>query len=218
MLNFEIYTQKISDSLPVLFAEMDDRHKAVSTANSLFKDIGKDARLTVYVREKGIEEDVHVLSNAFIKGVFCKQRWDDNDYLHDEGSVEFDATHAVLSLSYEQFQVLLDSSEESDSVGRMVVDWDGPFNVEIEAGICQFFGVEDIDEVSPDMFAKAQRETQCNKMQDREITLTVVLSVSALENLKTADILTSGKLCFEVGMPGVIQHDLDVTDFTEIKS
>lgn len=217
MRNFEIYTQKVSDSEPVLFAQMDSRNNAMAAANALFKELCKDTRLTVSVREKDLPVDIHVLSNAFIKGVFNKQRWDDNDYLHHIGSVDFDATHAVLSLNYEAFQALTDNSDESDNIGRQVVEWDGPFSVEIEEGICCFFGVEDIDEVSPDMFAKAQRETQCNKMEDREITLTVVLSVSALENLKTADILTSSKLCFEVGLPGVLHHDLKVTDFTEIK-
>lgn len=217
MRNFEIYTQKKSEIKPVLFAQMDSSRNAMATADELFREISKDGRVTIFVREKGVPVDLHVLSNAFIKGVFNKQRWDDNDHLRNESSVFFDATHAVLSLSYEDFQVLTDNSSESDSIGFQFVEWDGPFSVEIEEGICSFFGVEYSDEVSPEMFAEAQREVQCNKMQDREIKLTVVLSVSALENLKSADILESGKLRFETGLPGVIQHGLEVTDFTEIK-
>jgi hypothetical protein len=217
MRNFEIYTQKVSDSEPVLFAQMDSPNNAMAAANALFKELCKDTRLTVSVREKDLPVDIHELSNAFIKGVFNKQRWDDNDFLHDEGSVDFDATHAVLSLNYEAFQALTDNSDESDYIGRQVVEWDGPFSVEIEEGICCFFGVEHVDDISSEMFAKAQRETQRDKMQDREITLTVALSLSALEGLNAADILASSRLHFEVGLPGVLHHDLKVTDFTEIK-
>lgn len=92
-----------------------------------------------------------------IVGVFTKQAWggrkgDDAIFVSDE---QFDATDAVLKLSHAELIELQDNHESTDEIGRSIVGWDGPCEVRLVGSIQSYFGVESIEDVTPEMLAQS---------------------------------------------------------------
>lgn len=101
-----------------------------------------------------------------ITGVIHKQTWGgtDNDTLITLSEDEFDATVAVLSLDYDEFLRIEDCDETSDSIGSSVVGWGGPFDVHITKGICAFFGVQLLSEVTEAQFLAAKAKLRRTRL------------------------------------------------------
>lgn len=100
-------------------------------------------------------------SERRIIGRMLMQAWggrkgDDAIFVREE---EFDATDAVLGLSYAGLQALGsagDGSDPADSIGQECVHWDGPFEVHVIDSICAYFGVSSIEDITQEQFAAAK--------------------------------------------------------------
>lgn len=68
------------------------------------------------------------------------------DFLWDEA---FDATAYILNMPFEALVEVSDSHDSSDTIGLAHVHHDGPHTVYIEDAMCSFFGVDDLNEVTP---------------------------------------------------------------------
>jgi hypothetical protein len=89
-------------------------------------------------------------TNRRITGIFRKQVWggrkgDDAIYA---GDAAFDATSAVLQLDLDAIRELEDNSENSDAIGRSLVEWHGPCDVSISDSMLAFFGVRDSEDIT----------------------------------------------------------------------
>lgn len=94
-----------------------------------------------------------------IWGLFTKQVWggrkgDDAIFI---GNEQFDATESVLKLSHAALVELQDNDESTDEIGRSIVEWDGPCEVQCVAATCEFFGVESLEDVTPKMLEEARQ-------------------------------------------------------------
>jgi len=112
------------------------------------------------------ELHTHCLSDDEIKalqeqpriiGDFEKQHTDNSDYIVEGETVQFDATAYILTMGYESMMHIEDCSDSSDRIGITHVSHDGPYSVYITAGITQFFSVDYMDDITPEMYAKAQQ-------------------------------------------------------------
>ena len=94
-----------------------------------------------------------------ITGTFDKQRWTGpkEDRAESIGEVEFDATFVILQMPLKKIKQLEDCNESSDRIGQELVPHDGPCSVYIESGVCGFFGVSKLGEITPAMFAAAKQ-------------------------------------------------------------
>lgn len=93
------------------------------------------------------EETLKVLPNE-IQGKYIKQVWVGDTAMAVE-TEKFDATDIVLSMPAADIRDLEDHRYSTDHIGNQVVQWGGPHDVEITDSICEFFGVdllEDIDD------------------------------------------------------------------------
>ena len=94
-----------------------------------------------------------------IIGRFDKQRWTGTkeDRAESIGEVEFDATDYILSMPLTKLRQVEDCSESSDAIGTEHVDHDGPFSVCIEQAICEFFQVQAVADITPQLFQRARK-------------------------------------------------------------
>jgi hypothetical protein len=94
-----------------------------------------------------------------IVGRFDKQRWTGpkEDRAESIGEVEFDATDYILSMPLTELRQVKDCSESSDAIGTEHVDHDGPFSVYIEQAICEFFEVQAVADITPQLRQRARK-------------------------------------------------------------
>jgi hypothetical protein len=130
-----------------------------------------------------VEDDsgqvVAVITNRRITGKFTKQAWGGrkgDEALFIE-CVEFDATDAVLRMSLEEIQSLEDSSESTDDLGRLHVQWDGPHEVAVVNSILDFFGVEDLHKLTEDALRYVRNRLNPREVVEETIKLTIKVVV-----------------------------------------
>ena len=96
-----------------------------------------------------------------IIGEFLKQEWH-RDTAINVGWESFDATDLILAMDVTAIKKLNDSDETTDTIGLGFIHHDGPFEVYIVEGICRFFGIQDLDDLTAQMLedARTERKTQ----------------------------------------------------------
>lgn len=97
-------------------------------------------------------------TNRSIKGKFIKQKWagKNDDTAKQVGVQTFEATRFILEMPYDDLIKIKDHSMESDAIGILAVDWQGPFEVEIESEIEKYFGVSSIASITREHFEQVQ--------------------------------------------------------------
>lgn len=140
---------------------------------------------TTFTVENENKEIVASFSNRQIIGRFNCQTESKTrrDWLETVETREFDATTYILSLPYNDFVGISDRSSSSDDVGRKFVDWKGPFDVEIEESINEYFGVDDIGEITPQHFDFVKRKVAATDAIEDEVILTIKLNIRRESNL-----------------------------------
>ena len=93
-----------------------------------------------------------------IVGVFTKQVWggrkgDDAIWVGEE---TFDATDQILNMSLPDIQRLQDNDWGTDDIGQKAIAWDGPCEVRIVESIKEFFGIDDLEELTLPMLESAR--------------------------------------------------------------
>lgn len=137
----------------------------------------EDGELTTFTVEDRKGNPVAAVTNQRIQGTFIKQsasRREDAIYVGEE---HFDATDAVLLLSHKELMCLRDNDQSTDRLGQLYIDWNGPCHVCLEDAICDYFGVEDITDISPELLAFARNRAQPQEPEERTLTLTVKVKV-----------------------------------------
>jgi hypothetical protein len=194
---------------------------AVTYADATLKDLlgrpGYRNAHYVYVIANEAGRLVASVTNRRIEGVFTKQSWGGrkgNDAIH-AGEEEFDATDYVLNLPYAEVLEIRDNRESSDAIGTAHIQWDGPYEVEIVDSICDFFGVGQLGEITPEMFEFVRERFKPLKPEAHEIEMTlkvrVVVSPGAIleDFIRDADYsvksATSGVTVTSVSMAGGTQ-------------
>jgi hypothetical protein len=92
-------------------------------------------------------------------------RWEPQAWVNDsamgvDGGLDFDVTRKVLCLPLADVQALKDGSRASDTLAwgeKFYEDHDGPFRVESAEAICEFFGVDSLDQITERMLMAARR-------------------------------------------------------------
>lgn len=153
-------------------------HKDVETTYAI---LGADGKLLA------------ALTNRRITGMFTKQKWggrkgDDAIHISD---VEFDATTHILQMPYAEVIALRDHDETTDDVGRALVPWDGPCYVSLVDSVCWYFGVEAMDEITPEALAFAFERIKHELPRDEVITLSLKVRVRVAPGADTAEFIKS---------------------------
>jgi len=90
-----------------------------------------------------------------IIGKFNKQEWI-NDTALSVDIEKFDATSHVLNMGLSDIWELEDNQYSTDHIGEAYVEHNGPFEVEITESICEFFGVDNLEEITQNMIDEAK--------------------------------------------------------------
>lgn len=79
-----------------------------------------------------------------------------NDAVYD-CEKEIDVTDTILLLDHDVVIELQDSFDNTDEIGYKHVNHSGPLEVYVTASICQFFGVESVEDITRAAFEEARR-------------------------------------------------------------
>lgn len=133
---------------PAVIATIHDLDDAIGLAEKEFVTLPPGSVLTITA--VGSTVPVASMAKDPIKGMFHKQIWTGRklDYAELTGSIEFDATDAVLRMSADAIRRLEDHSESTDEIGRSCVEHDGPFEVDVTDSICSYFGIDDLSDLT----------------------------------------------------------------------
>lgn len=125
---------------------------------------------------------VAAITSRRIIGTFTRQIWGGHKGKDSEnvGDDAFDATDFVLNMQYEHVLELEDNRPSTDSVGTAHIEWDGPYEVEVVESLCEFFGVERLADITPEVFEFVRERFQSRKPEVHEVELT--LKVRAFVN------------------------------------
>jgi hypothetical protein len=63
----------------------------------------------------------------------------------------------VLQLEHEQIKALEDCDESTDLLGLAHIRWDGPFSVRVVGSVCEFFGIEELGELTQEVLEFARK-------------------------------------------------------------
>lgn len=156
--------------------------RSIELAKDWFNDVERNA-VDDGDRTVGVEtlegKLIFSLTNRRIECEFLKQVWGGRkgDMAIEVGSETLDVTDYVLSLPYERFLEIEDNHESSDEIGRAHTDWDGPCEATLKASILDYFGVEELDDVTPEALAHAREAALGKAASHEDEVLDVMLQV-----------------------------------------
>ena len=101
-------------------------------------------------------------------GTFMKQRWTATDHAEDIEEVEFDFLPWLVAEERQLSDIheLEDCDYSSDNVGLIFVNWDGPHYVYLEEAVCNFFLVDDIQDITEELLQQAKAEWSQKESQE----------------------------------------------------
>lgn len=125
------------------------------------------------------DKAIAVFTNRRINCTFVKEAWSGRkgDDVVTVGSLTFDATDAILSLSLEEIHALNDNDTSSDAIGQQHVDWEGPHRVYVVEAIQEFFGVPGLMAISESALNHARECFKPRPIIEDKVTLTIEVSV-----------------------------------------
>lgn len=153
-------------------------------------------------------------SNGRILGVFTKQKWggrkgDDAIFYDTE---DFDGTDAVLLLDHSALVELEDGSENTDEIGQDHVSWDGPHEVDITGSICEYFGVDDLEDITPEHLAFVRKRNNPEPSAMQTITLSVKLKIRVAPGASVNKFIEDLDYSFMSQTAGVVVKDTEIID------
>lgn len=159
------------------YDDLADLNEAIGLAEELLGGMqpGTEATFTVE------NEDGYLMAavtNRRIVGSFNKETYDEHGracvYM---GTEEFDATDTVLLLEHAQLVELQDGYENTDHIGKQYIDWAGPCSVSLVDAICDYFGVGDLEDITPEALLDARNRAHPQPQVERTLTLTIKVTV-----------------------------------------
>ena len=100
------------------------------------------------------------MTSKTITAIFHPQAWQRDIAVSIDGDRCLDVTEKVLSYAAERIRKLNDNSTESDYlVCAHSLGHGGPYWVEVEHSICEYFGVDELAGISDEMVEEARRRS-----------------------------------------------------------
>jgi hypothetical protein len=194
-------------------ADVADVNEAIELADVLLGGVNDGEKATFSVENK----DRHLLAsitNRRIIGSFVKQQWGGrkgNDAIH-VGDEEFDATDAILLTPHEEVMELRDGAETSDNFGRAHIDWSGPCEVHIVGPVCDYFGVGNIEEITPEALAFAKNRANPQPATEETITLSIKLQLRMAPGAQVSDFIENLDYSMASKTVGVTITNTEIVD------
>lgn len=153
-------------------------------------------------------------SNRRIQGRFNKQTWGGRkgDDALDAGTEEFDATNSVLLLPLDRIRELDDCSENTDEIGRELVQWDGPCSVYLVDSLMEFFGVLDADDITERYLEMAREQHQPQPQEEGVFTLTIQVKAVKSQGRTWQEVIDDLDYSVRSTTPGAVVRDTEVID------
>ncbi|MFP3637829.1 hypothetical protein [Paraburkholderia sp. SIMBA_054] len=108
-----------------------------------------------------------------IVAVFQPQAYINNHATDIDGQQDVDVTEQVLRLSLDSVLALQDYRDSTENlVDAEKLGHDGPFTVRVVASVCDYFGVNELRDISADRFAAAQQGIQATSPATAASSLT----------------------------------------------
>lgn len=185
---------------------------ATSRCQALLAESG-DEPTTVTVHDSQGQYRIG-LSNRRITGVFIKQRWVglDKDHAETVESVRFDATHAVLTMDLHSLHALKDRSESTDDLGFWHVQWSGPSEVEVTDSICEYFGVDSLQEINASALKRAAEHACAKPMREVTVQVTVSLKVKVWGDIDPMEVIDEMDFDFTSSTEGALIASSEIID------
>lgn len=186
---------------------------AIERAEELLKALPEGEAATFAVLQSGAHL-VAFITNRRIEGLFTKQVWGGrkNDLAIFEGDEKFDGTDAILLLDRDEILSLEDHELSTDEIGVQHIQWDGPFEVSITSSICDFFGVEDLEDITEEAvdFAK-QRYTPTVPVVEK-VKLMIEVSVRKIGGATVNEFIENLDYSVVSNTPGIVVLETEIVD------
>lgn len=174
-----------------LYNQLEDLQSAINTMTVLGESmIDSDEETTFTVKDKG-SKVVASITNKKIMCTFFKQEWggrkSSDAYL--VGEEEIDATNVILKLPYEQLIALKDNTDSTDTIGRLVFNWDGPYYVHVTDAVCEYFGVYDVKDITQENYDFVKSRVEVLEPTQEIVTLQIQLKVNKMPGADMQDFL-----------------------------
>jgi hypothetical protein len=125
---------------------------------------------------------------------------------------DFDATNSILLMEHADLIELEDDSEQTDNLGRSYIEWHGPCAVAITKSICRFFGVKDMEYITPENFTYVKNKINPQPLQEKTIELTVKIKINSAPNADIDDFISNLDYSFTSNTKGIVVCDTEITD------
>lgn len=154
------------------------------------------------------------ISNRRIVGTFYKQRWGGrkNDNAITEGQEEFDATNAVLLLDHDELVELEDNADTTDPLGTEHVDWAGPHYVNIVDSILEYFGVPDLEDITPEALEFVRARVRPQKATVKTLTLSIKVDVRVAPGADVSKLIENLDYTVTSKAPGIVVQNMEIED------
>lgn len=182
---------------------------AINLAKQLLEEA--DGPLDIVIKDDD-DEVLGVATNRRIVGRFDKSKWVGarDDTLQFIDSETFDATDAVLRTDLDVIQHLEDRRDNTEGIGRECVSWDGPCDVVLVQAVKDYFGVDDVYDITDTAFDIAKAIVNPPELVTMKFTVNVVLTVSAPRGTTPEQLASNLKLGahFEAAGMNVVNCEL----------
>ena len=179
---------------------VNDFERAMELADGIFDQDGDPSTVTV---EDADERVIASFTNRKVVGVMRRQTDGPRDTLVPVGEDEFDATDFILLMDAGEIRKIMDNDETSDDIGRAHVTWDDPCDVEIVESICEFFGIDSLEDLTDENVAFARAQRVPTPLVEKTVTLTVRVDIRALREDDVSAFLRNLNCAVESRTPGV---------------
>ena len=182
--------------------------------DSTFESLATDGQVTLQMTD-GEGTLLAVRTNRKIMATCFKQRWVGaaNARLEPVGEpVQFDVTRDILSFGFSNLADISDRSQWSDWLMDGNVDHDGPFEIEVVQSICEFFGVEDVSQITEAAFNSVAKGVKKPKLEMKMLKVTVTVFVQVKEGVDLQEVADEMDYNFQSTVAGACVTD---TEFAE---
>lgn len=190
-------------------SEAEDLTVAITRAEMILQQCDPKTPGTVSVQNRD-GYLLAALSTGRIIGRFLQQQWEGpkHDYATPCGNVAFDATDEILLMTHHELIALQDNDESTDTIGRNYVAWDGPCSVDITESICAFFGVFDIEDITPEALTYARNRLNPQPPTELVLPLTLTLTLKVQPSAHVTNILHTLNCNMTSSTPGIVITNL----------
>jgi hypothetical protein len=195
------------------YDQIQDLNTAIDLANEFIGNIDP-SEPTTFTVEDNERRVLASVTNRRIIGTFHKQQWElpRQKYAIDCGEEEFDATNDILLMQHESLLYLTDQSEKSDAIGQNHVQWDGPCYVHITESICEYFGVSDIEDITPENLAHARSQFNPKPSTTEYTTITIKLKLNVAAGRDINEFIENLDYSVTSNTVGIIVQDTEIID------